>query len=92
MRPRSGRSLTIPRVLTAAAIGLVSACPDDNGSGPDDCPMYASMDQCEAGDGCAWDPQDLECVVDCAAIGSRATCNDQERCFWEGDVCHFGVL
>jgi hypothetical protein len=84
--------LCIPRLLVATAIGFVAACPDE-GQGPiDDCPAYTSMTTCEDGEGCAWDPEDGECVVDCSAIESKGTCNDQERCFWDGRVCHFGTL
>lgn len=54
--------------------------------------MFTTEAACDDGQGCAWDPQDAECVVDCAALDDRVSCNGQEACFWNADVCHFGVL
>lgn len=87
------RALRIPRLLAATAIGFIAACPDE-GQGPiDECTEYTSMSACEDGSGCAWDPEDGECVVDCAAIDERDLCNAQENmCFWDGQDCHFGAL
>jgi hypothetical protein len=79
-------------VLVATVVGMVAACPDGPPEPPEDCPALGDMAACEDGTGCAWDPEDAECVVDCAAIDQRGTCNAQDECFWITDVCHFGVL
>lgn len=89
----SGRALSIPRLLVATAIGFVAACPDEGPSNIDECSVYTDMMTCNDGDGCAWDEEDGECVVDCSAIGSKSLCNEQEgSCFWDGQACHFGTL
>jgi hypothetical protein len=87
------RGLRIPVALFVVGFGTTSACgDDDDGDGPIAmCTEIRDDASCEDADGCAWDPVDLECVVECARIETMMLCDEQDQCFWDGGTCHYGI-
>jgi hypothetical protein len=80
-------------LATGLLIGL-AACPHgDDGDAPiDDCLAIAQQAPCDDANGCVWVPAEAQCLVDCAAIDDRDTCNGQDVCFWDGLHCNVGAI
>lgn len=86
------RALRIPAVLFVVSLGVTLACREDSEEPPiANCPELTEEASCSDADGCAWDPIDLECVVECARVESMSLCDEQDQCFWDGGTCHYGI-
>jgi len=81
-------------MLAVSALGfMASACPDegsDDGVGPV-CAMEDDEQGCGTVDGCLWDPDHEQCIVDCASIDERTACLAEEACYWNVG-CHYGAI
>lgn len=89
-------ALRIPAALFVVGLGATIACREDAGGGGGDAPIamcttLVDEASCEDAEGCAWDPVDLECVVECARIEQMTLCDEQDQCFWDGGTCHYGI-
>ena len=85
--------MRLPSLLAVSALGFIAACPDE---GEDHlsstCPMVPTQADCDDATGCIWDPDHVECVVDCAMIEERNTCRSESACIWDGQDCLYGSL
>ncbi|MBC8073270.1 MAG: hypothetical protein IAG13_33415 [Deltaproteobacteria bacterium] len=85
-------------MLAVSALGFVAACPgeggDDGGeSGASSlCAAQATVAECDVADGCLWDPDHEQCIIDCASIEDRSACLDTDECFWDGRACFYGAI
>lgn len=54
-----------------------------------DCSVFdGDMAACQGMVGCAWDYEQLTCMIDCTVIHDEATCNKAMICFWADTVCY----
>ncbi len=89
-RPR----LTLPRLFAVSALGFMAACPDEGGDDGTLGPVCAMEDEepgCGSVEGCLWDPDHEQCIVDCASIDERTACLAEDACYWNVG-CHYGAI
>lgn len=62
------------------------------------CAAYGTASLCNAGEGCAWDPEDAKCYASCEKQSTRTACGQlrgadgAQRCMWSNGKCSKKVI